>query len=110
MGAGNTTANICQDLAARTSGTGRGEVAVVRRASMCMIPVENKGQEQALVQERLEAANGEKSAGEDAGEKRMNRRVWEVLPGLERAGLRPNNGWGGSGCFPLVFERFGGTR
>ncbi|KAF8875527.1 hypothetical protein BD779DRAFT_1678225 [Infundibulicybe gibba] len=67
-----------------------------------------RGREMAMVQERLEAANGGKCVGEDTEEKSMNRREWEMLRGLERAGLKLNSGRDGSGCFPLVFERFGG--
>ncbi|KAF8868385.1 FAD/NAD-P-binding domain-containing protein [Infundibulicybe gibba] len=143
VGAGNTSADICQDLASQASKTGSGGVTMVQRSSTCVIPVEKmkmlieegwpegldtnvadvrgaalpfpllkifarRGQEMAAAQEKLEAANGGKCVGEDTKEKAINRREWEMLRGLEKAGFKLNGGSDGSGCSLLVFERFGG--
>ncbi|KAK7055819.1 FAD/NAD-P-binding domain-containing protein [Favolaschia claudopus] len=89
VGAGNSSADICQDLAFH----GASEVTMLQRSSTCVISVETT----ARLLSRLWPAHRTMWAQEK-----------ETHKGLREAGLSLTMGKDGSGQYPMIFERFGG--
>ncbi|KAJ6549828.1 FAD/NAD-P-binding domain-containing protein [Mycena capillaripes] len=115
VGAGNSSADICQDLAVQ----GAAQVTMLQRSSTCVVSADNA----ARTLEHLWPANVPTDVADfklqvmpylllrEIG-KATTDRMWaaerETHEGLREAGLSLNFGKDGSGQFPLIFERFGG--
>lgn len=116
VGAGNTSADICQDLCVQ----GAKAVTMVQRSTTCVVKASTirANQERAwpaaqsteisdfkfcavpiLLLKRMIAASAEKNW----------EREKDIHEGLKKAGLHLNMGSDGSGNLPMVFERLGGT-
>ncbi|KAJ6477922.1 FAD/NAD-P-binding domain-containing protein [Mycena vitilis] len=115
VGAGNSAADICQDLAFHDAA----EVTMLQRSSTCVISIATAAQSHTrhwpadvptdvadfkveampllLVREIGKATTGHMWAAEK-----------ETHAGLREAGVCLNMGRDGSGYYPLIFERFGG--
>ncbi|KAK0482195.1 hypothetical protein IW261DRAFT_1417804 [Armillaria novae-zelandiae] len=115
IGAGNTSADICQDLVVQ----GAESVTMVQRSSTCVVG--HTGCTNALLSLWPEGVPSEisdfkflsipmplriKMASAHAVE--MAEAEREMHEGLRKAGLDINMGEDGSGQFPMVFQRFGG--
>jgi cation diffusion facilitator CzcD-associated flavoprotein CzcO len=116
VGTGNSSADVCQDLAFHGAC-----VTMVQRSSTCVyssaamtgnllhtwpegVPTETCDFKFAalplLLLKKFAVETAEKSWAGEA----------EMLKGLEKAGLRLNMGINGSGIYPLLLERFGGEQ
>jgi cation diffusion facilitator CzcD-associated flavoprotein CzcO len=115
VGAGNSSADICQDLAFH----GAAGVTMLQRSSTCVVSVEST----ARMLGRVWPANVPTTVADFKSQAvpflllREIRRattdhLWaeqaETHKGLQEAGLKLNMGKDGSGQYPMVFERFGG--
>ncbi|KAK0238271.1 FAD/NAD-P-binding domain-containing protein [Armillaria nabsnona] len=116
VGAGNTSADICQDLVVQ----GAESVTMVQRSSTCVV-AKHPGVTNAILSIWPEGVPSEisdfkffsiplplrmKMASAHAVELAEAER--EMHEGLRKAGLDVNMGQDGSGQFPMVFQRFGG--
>ncbi|KAK0454074.1 FAD/NAD-P-binding domain-containing protein [Desarmillaria tabescens] len=116
VGAGNTSADICQDLVTQ----GAESVTMVQRSSTCVV-AKHPGFTNGLLNLWPEGVPHEisdlkflsiplplrmKMASARAGELAEAER--EMHDGLRKAGLDVNMGQDGSGQFPMVFQRLGG--
>ncbi|KAJ7288604.1 FAD/NAD-P-binding domain-containing protein [Mycena rebaudengoi] len=115
VGAGNSAADICQDLAFQ----GAESVTMLQRSSTCIVAAES-------VRAVLEAIWPEDVKTDVADFKskllpfhlmkeigrRTEAQAWareeKTHEGLKEAGFKLNMGSDGSGYFPLLYERFGG--
>jgi cation diffusion facilitator CzcD-associated flavoprotein CzcO len=115
VGAGNSAADICQDLVFQ----GVAEVTMLQRSSTCVV----SGEKDARKLERLwppgvptDVADFKVQAVPMLLVREIGRATTEELwaqeeethEGLREAGLSLNMGTDGSGYFPMVFERLGG--
>jgi len=115
IGAGNSAADVCQDLVFH----GAGSVTIVQRSSTCIMAIKNAR----AVQERFwpedvptEIADFKLNAMPTLMVKEMMRSReaagWEAEKetheGLREAGFKLNMGPEGSGAYLLMFEKFGG--
>ncbi|KAJ6608417.1 FAD/NAD-P-binding domain-containing protein [Mycena sp. CBHHK59/15] len=115
VGAGNSSADICQDLAFQ----GSAEVTMLQRSSTCVVSSENV----ARTLERLWPADVPTDVADfkvqvmpylllrEIGKARTEM-MWaeekETHAGLREVGLSLTMGKDGSGQYPMIFERFGG--
>jgi cation diffusion facilitator CzcD-associated flavoprotein CzcO len=115
VGAGNSSADICQDLEFH----GAADVTMLQRSSTCVISVDTS----ARMLGRLWPPNVPTDVADFKSQafpfllmraigKATTEHMWaqeeETHRGLREAGLKLNMGEDGSGQRPLVFERFGG--
>ncbi|KAJ7736035.1 FAD/NAD-P-binding domain-containing protein [Mycena maculata] len=115
VGAGNSGADICQDLAFQ----GAGAVTMLQRSATCVVAVANVARKLAhfwpegvrtdiadfkmqvmpyLLMRKIGTATTEAMWEEER----------ETHKGLREAGLKLTMGKDGSGQYPMIFERFGG--
>lgn len=114
VGAGNSAADICQDVTFHG-----GNVTMVQRSSTCVVSAANARRQM----EQLWPANAPTAVGDfklnaipllmmkrilSAREKESWEAEKETHKGLREAGMKLNMGPDGSGAYPLMFERFGG--
>ncbi|KAJ7088473.1 FAD/NAD-P-binding domain-containing protein [Mycena belliarum] len=115
VGAGNSSADICQDLAFH----GAAEVTMLQRSSTCVISVETAARMLRRLWPagmRVDVADFRVQAMPFLLVREIGRATTEKMwadeadthAGLREAGLRLNMGKDGSGQYPMVFERFGG--
>lgn len=115
VGAGNTSADICQDLVSR----GAQSVTMVQRSSTCVVTAKSVGERMGRVWPEgvpTEICDIKFSAMPVALMRKMGianeDKEWameaEMYDGLRKAGLKLNMGTDGAGQYILVFERFGG--
>ncbi|KAJ7925056.1 FAD/NAD-binding domain-containing protein [Mycena leptocephala] len=115
VGAGNSSADICQDLEFH----GAADVTMLQRSSTCVISVDTS----ARMLGRLWPPNVPTDVADSKSQafpfllmraigKATTEHMWaqeeETHRGLREVGLKLNMGEDGSGQRPLVFERFGG--
>ncbi|KAJ7681492.1 FAD/NAD-P-binding domain-containing protein [Mycena rosella] len=115
VGAGNSSADICQDLAFQ----GAASVTMLQRSSTCVVSCENVARKL----ERLWPADVRTDVADFKVEvmpylllreigKATTDKMWaeekETHEGLREAGLSLTMGKDGSGQYPMIFERFGG--
>ncbi|KAF7335716.1 FAD/NAD-P-binding domain-containing protein [Mycena venus] len=115
VGAGNSSADICQDLAFQDAA----EVTMLQRSSTCVVSADNVARKL----EHLWPANVPTDVADfkvqvmpylllrEIG-KATTESMWaeekETHEGLREAGLSLTMGKDGSGQYPMIFERFGG--
>ncbi|KAJ6522510.1 FAD/NAD-P-binding domain-containing protein [Mycena vulgaris] len=115
VGAGNSSADICQDLAFH----GAAEVTMLQRSSTCVVSVDTT----ARLLSQLWFPNVPTDVADFKSQavpflltreigKATTEHMWsqeeETHRGLREAGLKLNMGTDGSGVYPLGYERFGG--
>ncbi|KAJ6562315.1 FAD/NAD-P-binding domain-containing protein [Mycena capillaripes] len=115
VGAGNSAADICQDLVSQ----GAVEVTMLQRSSTCVVSVEKTARD---LERRwppgvpTDVADFKIQAVPLLLMRKIARATTETLwaaeeethKGLREAGLSLNMGTDGSGYFPMIFERLGG--
>ncbi|KAF7362792.1 Flavin-binding monooxygenase [Mycena venus] len=115
VGAGNSSADICQDLAFH----GAAEVTMLQRSSTCVVSADSVAQ----TLERLWPPHVPTDVADfmsqavpfllireigKATTQHILAQQKETHEGLREAGLKLNMGTDGSGHYPLAYERFGG--
>ncbi|KAF7362778.1 Flavin-containing monooxygenase YUCCA9 [Mycena venus] len=115
VGAGNSSADICQDLAFH----GAAEVTMLQRSSTCVVSADSVAQ----TLERLWPPHVPTDVADFKSQavpfllireigKATTQHMWaqqkEIHEGLREAGLKLNMGTDGSGHYPLAYESFGG--
>lgn len=115
VGAGNSAADICQDLASQ----GAAAVTMLQRSSTCVVSLESGARMLARMwpsKVPTEVADFKVEAMpfllvREIG-KAMTELMWaeekETHAGLREAGLSLTMGKDGTGQYPMLFERFGG--